>query len=87
MKKDNHLTDVTHMTAEEYTDSKVSSIQDLMQVPAGTLLESLIASIVHPEQGNGRPTRMKIQHNGVIVSLLISILDAKVVGAGNETVN
>lgn len=87
MKKDNHLTDVTHMTAEEYADSKVSSIQDLMQVSAGVLLEGLIASIVHPEQGNGRPACLKVKHNGVIVSLLISILDAKVVGAGNETVN
>ena len=87
MKKDNHLTDVTHRTAEEYADLKIPSLEDLMEMPAGALLESLIASIVNPEQGNGRPACMKIRHNGVIVSLLISILDAKVVGAGNETVN
>lgn len=81
------LVDVTNVTAEEYEDSKVSTLDDLMEVPAGALFESMIASILDPNKGAGRPALLKIRNNGVIVSLLIGILDTKVISSGNETVN
>ena len=74
------LVDVTNITAEEYEDSKIMTLDEFDEVPCGRLFESLVESISNPNKGNGRPAMLKIRNNNVIVTLLIGILDVKVTG-------
>jgi len=79
--KKNPLVDVTNITAEEYEDNKVLSLDDFDDVPCGRLFESLIESITNPDKGAGRPALLKVRNNNVIISLLIGIVDVKITGA------
>lgn len=86
MKKNNPLQDVTHMTKDDWETQKIGTIEDYNRFPSGDLLADIISSIADPNLGNGRPACLRLKSNGVVVTLLITVVEAKVVSPGEGEV-